>query len=63
MTVKEKTDEGVLLIEELDSSPLSAAYTSHCTDRDPTLTQRCQRISYAELTWWKDRYERGTIPS
>ena len=37
MTVKEEPDERVLLIEELDSSPVSAAQISHCTDRDPTL--------------------------
>ena len=37
MTVKQEPDERVLLIEELDSSLMSAAYTSHCTDRDPTL--------------------------
>ena len=37
MTVKEEPDERVLLIEELDSSPMSAVHTSHCTDRDPTL--------------------------
>ena len=37
VTVKEEPDEGVLLIEELDSSPMSAAQISHCTDRDPML--------------------------
>ena len=37
MTVKEEPDERVLLIDELDSSPKSAAQISHCTDRDPTL--------------------------
>ena len=30
MTVKEEPDERVLLIEELDSSPMSAAQISHC---------------------------------
>ena len=37
MTVKEEPDERVLLIEELDSSPMSAAQISHYTDREPTL--------------------------
>ena len=35
VTVKEEPDERVLLIEELDSSPISAAQICHCTDRDP----------------------------
>ena len=29
--------ESVLLVEELDPSPVSAAQTRHCTSRDPTL--------------------------
>ena len=37
VTVKEEPDERVLLIEELDSSPMSAAQIRHCTDREPTL--------------------------
>ena len=35
--MKEETNERDLLIEELDSSPMSAAQISHCTDRDHTL--------------------------
>ena len=37
VTVKEEPDERVLLIEELDSSPMGTAQISHCTDRDPAL--------------------------
>ena len=33
VTVKKEPDERVLLIEELDSSPMGAAQISHCTDR------------------------------
>ena len=39
VTVKEEPDERVLLIEELDSSPMSAAKTIHCTNSDPTLAR------------------------
>ena len=38
VTVKEEPDERVLLKEELDYSPMNAAQISHCTNRDPTLT-------------------------
>ena len=37
VTVKEEPDERVLLIEELDYSPMSAAQISHCTVRNATL--------------------------
>ena len=37
VAVKEEPDECVLLIEELDSSPMIAAQISRCTDRDRTL--------------------------
>ena len=35
--MKEEPDKRVLLIEELDFSPMSAADIIHCTDRGPTL--------------------------
>ena len=51
---KEEPDECVLLIEELDSSPMSTAQFSHCTDRDHML------VHVREYMLWGWPVERST---
>ena len=54
VTVKEESGERVSLIEELDSSPVSAAQIRHYAGV-------CQGIPAAWLALWKDQHEDGII--
>ena len=59
MTVKEEPDERVLLIEELDSSRISAVQISHCIDRDPTLAHVRE---YLTRGWPDDKIDMNMAP-